>query len=46
MGRFKITTITENGEDHYMVTDLKNGREIHCDIGELNETLYELMEDD
>lgn len=40
---FKIDTVVENGHPHYKITDLKDGNEIHCDFGELNEVLYELM---
>lgn len=43
--RFDIDTIVENGYPHYKIVDRKTGREIHCDFGELNSTLYELMED-
>lgn len=44
MQRFKISTIIENGYPHYKIYDCKNGRTVHCDINELNETLVELME--
>lgn len=41
--RFRISTVVENGHPHYKVEDLVNGNEIHCDFGELNNILYELM---
>lgn len=41
--RFRISTVVENGYPHYKVEDLVTGNEIHCDFGELNTTLYELM---
>ena len=40
--RFTITTIVENGYPHYNnLTD----NEIHCDLNELNETIWQLMEE-
>lgn len=44
MGRFSINTVVENGQLHYNITDNQNGSETTCDLNELNETLYELME--
>ena len=41
--RFKISTVIENGYLHYKIFDYKTCKEVHCDIGELNSTLYELM---
>ena len=41
--RFVISTVVENGHPHYKILDCKSGKEIHCDFGELNSTLYELM---
>jgi hypothetical protein len=41
--RFKISTVIENGCLHYKIFDCKTFKEVHCDIGELNSTLYELM---
>mgnify|MGYP005805627769 CR=1 FL=1 len=43
--RFKVETIIENGMGHYKITDQKTGKIIHCDFGELNSILYELMEE-
>lgn len=43
--RFRVSTVVENGHPHYKIVDHKTGCEIHCDFGELNSTLYELMED-
>lgn len=43
--RFKVETIIENGMGHYKITDQKTGKIIHCDFGELNNILYELMEE-
>lgn len=40
---FDIETIIENGHGHYKVTDNRNGNVIHCEFGELNETIYELL---
>lgn len=45
VGRFKVETIIENGRGHYKITDQKTGKIIHCDFGELNSILYELMEE-
>lgn len=44
--RFKIGTVIENGELHYKIFDCKTGMTVHCDIGELNQTIYELMEEE
>ena len=42
--RFTITTVIENGYPHYKVCDNFTGNEIHCDLNELNETIWELLE--
>ena len=41
--RFTITTIVENGYPHYKVHDNLTGNEIHCDLNELNETIWKLL---
>ena len=41
--RLTITTIMENGYQHYKVHDNLTGNEIHCDLNELNETIWELL---
>ena len=41
--RFIITTIVENGYPHYKVHDNLTDNEIHCDLNELNETIWELL---
>ena len=41
--RFTITTIVENGYSHYEVHDNLTGNEIHCDLNELNETIWQLL---
>ena len=41
--RFTITTIVENGYLHYKVHDKLTDNEIHCDLNELNETIWELL---
>jgi len=41
--RFKISTIVENGHPHYKIYDYKTGKTVHCDFGELNIILDELM---
>ena len=41
--RFTITTIVENGYPHYKVYDSLTDNEIHCDLNELNETIWELL---
>ena len=41
--RFTITTIVENGCPHYKVYDNLTGNEIHCDLNELNETIWQLL---
>lgn len=43
--RFKIDTVIENGQGHYQIVDQLTGNEIHCDFNELNETIYELLEE-
>lgn len=43
MCRFEIITVVENGYPHYKVKDYFTGKEIHCDLNELNETMWELM---
>ena len=42
--RFTITRIVENGYPHYKVYDNLTGNEIHCDLNELNETIWQLLE--
>ena len=42
--RFTITTVVENGYPHYKVHDNLTGNEIHCDLNELNETIWQLLE--
>ena len=42
--RFTITTIVENGYPHYKVYDNLTDNEIHCDLNELNETIWQLLE--
>ena len=41
--RFTITTIVENGYPHYKVYDNLTDNEIHCDLNELNETIWKLL---
>ena len=41
--RFIITTVVENGYAHYKVYDNLTGNEIHCDLNELNETIWQLL---
>lgn len=41
--RFKIDTVVENGYPHYKIFDCETGMTVHCDLNELNETLYELI---
>ena len=43
--RFKIDMVIENGQGHYKIVDQLTGNEIHCDFNELNETIYELLEE-
>lgn len=42
--RFEISTVVENGHPHYRIHDYKTGKTVHCDFGELNITLDEMME--
>ena len=42
--RFTITTVVENGYPHYKVHDNLTDNEIHCDLNELNETIWQLLE--
>ena len=41
--RFTITTIVENGYPHYKIHDNLTANEIHCELNELNETIWELL---
>ena len=41
--RFTITTVVENGYPHYKVYDNLTDNEIHCDLNELNETIWQLL---
>ena len=41
--RFTITTVVENGYPHYKVHDNLTDNEIHCDLNELNETIWQLL---
>ena len=41
--RFTITTIVEHGYPHYKVHDNLTDNEIHCDLNELNETIWQLL---
>lgn len=41
--RFSIERVVENGEPHYKVYDYEIDQTIHCDIKELNETIWELL---
>ena len=41
--RFTITTVVENGYPHYKVHDNLTGNEIHCDLNELNEIIWQLL---
>lgn len=43
--RFVISTVTHNGYPHYKILDNKTGKTVHCDLDELNDTLYEMMEE-
>ncbi len=41
--RFRINWVVENGHLHYKVYDKLTDQEIHCDEGELNETIWEML---
>ena len=41
--RFTITTVVENRYPHYKVYDNLTVNEIHCDLNELNETIWQLL---
>ena len=43
--RLTIKTVVENGYPHYVIHDTKTGKDIHCDLNELNETIYSLLND-
>lgn len=43
--RFTISTVVENGHAHYKIFDYQTGKTVHCDFGELNAILNELMEE-
>ena len=41
--RFTIITVVENGCPHYKVHDNLTDNEVHCDLNELNETIWQLL---
>lgn len=41
--RLLISWVVENGLPHYRVYDKVTNTEIHCDEGELNETIWEML---
>ncbi len=41
--RFLINWIVENGYPHYKVYDKVTNQAVHCDEGELNEIIWEMM---
>lgn len=43
MERFLISWIVENGYPHYKVYDKVTDQTVHCDEGELNKTIWELL---
>ena len=43
--RFVISTVTQNGYPHYKIFDNKTGQTVYCDLNELNDTLYKMMEE-
>ena len=42
---FLIETVFENGQGHYKISNLRNQIAVHCDFGELNKVLYEMLEE-
>lgn len=42
--RFKVDKVVENGQAHWVIFDCKTGKEIHCDLNKLNETLWNLTD--
>lgn len=46
MERFLIKWVVENSHPHYKVYDKVTDRIVHCDEGELNETILEMMKND
>lgn len=45
MKKFVIDTVIQNEQLHYSVVDSQTGQIIHCELNELNDTLYEMMEE-
>ena len=43
MERFLINWVVENGHPHYKIYDKVTDQTVHCDEGELNETILELL---
>lgn len=43
MERFLINWVVENGHPHYKIYDKVTGQTVHCDICELNETIWEML---
>lgn len=41
--RFVINWVVENGHPHYKVYDKVTDQTVHCDEGELNETIWEML---
>lgn len=41
--RFLISWVVENGHLHYKVYDKVTNQTVHCDEGELNETICEMI---
>jgi len=41
--RFLISCVVKNGYPHYKVHDRATGQTVHCDEGELHETIWEMM---
>lgn len=43
MERFVINWVVENGHPHYKVYDKMTNQTVHCDEGELNKIIQELL---
>lgn len=43
VGRFEIKTVVEHGQPHAVIFDFETGEEIHCDLNEINVTIWGIL---
>ena len=44
MERFSVSTLMDGNRLYYKVHDKKSGKTIKCNVGELNKTIWKLLE--